>query len=77
MIDVIVTERGIAINPLRKDLIAAAKHSDLPIVSIQELKNEAEKICGKPKKPELTENIIGIIKWVDGTVIDAVRQPKK
>ena len=77
LIDVIVTERGIAINPLRKDLIAAAKHSDLPIVSIQELKNEAEKICGKPKKPELTENIIGIIKWVDGTVIDAVRQPKK
>ncbi|MCD6366224.1 MAG: citrate lyase subunit alpha, partial [Bacteroidales bacterium] len=77
LIDVIVTERGIAINPLRKDLIEASKNSDLPIVTIEELKNEAEKICGKPQKPELTDNIIGIIKWVDGTVIDAVRQPKK
>ncbi len=77
LIDVIVTERGIAINPLRKDLIDASKDSGLPIVDIEELKNEAEKICGKPQKPELTDNIIGIIKWVDGTVIDAVRQPKK
>jgi len=76
LIDVIITERGIAINPLRKDLIAASEGSGLPIVSIHELKEEAEKICGKPDKPELTDNIIGIIKWVDGTVIDSVRQPK-
>ena len=76
LIDVIVTERGIAINPLRKDLIEKSKDSGLPIVTIEELKAEAEKICGKPQKPELTDNIIGIIKWVDGTVIDAVRQPK-
>ena len=30
MIDVVVTERGIAINPLRKDLIDATKGSKLP-----------------------------------------------
>lgn len=77
LIDVIVTERGIAINPLRKDLIKATKNKGLPLMSIMELKEKAEKICGKPTKPELTDNIIGIIKWVDGTVIDAIRQPKK
>lgn len=76
LIDVIVTERGIAINPLRKDLIEKAKDSDLPIVTIQELKEEAEKICGKPKKPDFEDNIIAAIKWVDGTVIDVVRKVK-
>ncbi len=76
LIDVIVTERGIAINPLRKDLIEAAKDSGLPIKTIQELKDEAERICGKPNKPEFTDEIIAAIKWVDGTVIDVVRKVK-
>ncbi|MCD4792633.1 MAG: citrate lyase subunit alpha [Bacteroidales bacterium] len=76
LIDVIVTERGIAINPLRKDLIEATKDSGLPIKTIQELKEEAEKICGVPKKPEFTDEIIAAIKWVDGTVIDVVRKVK-
>ena len=49
LIDVIVTERGIAINPLRTDLIEKMKGSSLPIKTIHELKAEAEKICGKPK----------------------------
>ena len=77
LIDVIVTERGIAINPLRTDLLEAVKDSGLPIKTIQELKAEAEAICGKPKRPEFTDHIIGVIKWVDGTIIDAVRQVKK
>ncbi len=76
LIDVIVTERGIAINPLRKDLIEKAKDSDLPIVTIQDLKNEAEKICGEPIKPEFEDKVIAAIKWVDGTVIDVVRKVK-
>ncbi len=74
LIDVIVTERGIAINPRRKDLIEAVKGSGLPIKTIQELKEEAEAICGKPQKPKLGEKIVAAIKWVDGTVIDVVRE---
>ncbi|RLD68551.1 MAG: citrate lyase subunit alpha [Bacteroidetes bacterium] len=76
LIDVIVTERGIAINPLRTDLIEKAKDSGLPIKTIQELKDEAERICGKPEEIELSDEIVAIIKWVDGTVIDAVRKVK-
>ena len=76
MIDVIVTERGIAINPLRKDLLEKVKDSDLPIKTIHELKEEAEKICGKPEKPKFTDKVVAAIKWVDGTVIDVVRQIK-
>ena len=75
LIDVIVTERGIAINPLRQDLIEAMKDSKLPLRTIQELKEEAELICGgQPEAPKLGDEIIGAIKWVDGTVIDCVRR---
>jgi len=74
LIDVIVTERGIAINPLRKDLIEKLKGSKLPIKTIEELKDEAEKICGKPGKPNIGSEIVAAIKWVDGTIIDVVRK---
>ncbi len=76
LIDVIITERGIAINPLRQDLIERVKGSGLNIVSIEELRDEAEKICGKPQKPEFDDRIVAVIKWVDGTVIDVVRKIK-
>jgi citrate lyase subunit alpha/citrate CoA-transferase len=77
MIDVIVTERGIAINPLRQDLIDNVKGSGLPVRTIAELKDEAEKICGgKPQKPQFEERVVAAVKWVDGTVIDVVRQLK-
>ncbi len=75
LVDVIVTERGIAINPRREDLLDAVSGSDLPVKTIEELKDEVENICGgKPAKPELGDKIIAAIKWVDGTVIDCVRQ---
>lgn len=76
LIDVIVTERGIAINPLRKDLLQKLKHSNLPVKTIQQLKEEAEEICGKPDKPAFTDKVVAAVKWVDGTIIDVVRQIK-
>jgi citrate lyase subunit alpha/citrate CoA-transferase len=77
LIDVIATERGIAINPKRTDLIEKLKDSNLPIKTIEELKAEAEAICGKPDKPEFTDEIVAAIKWVDGTIIDVVRKVKE
>jgi len=74
LIDVIVTERGIAINPLRTDLIEKAKGSGLPLKSIQELKEMAEAICGLPEKPRFTDKVVAVVKWVDGTVLDVIRQ---
>jgi citrate lyase subunit alpha/citrate CoA-transferase len=74
LIDVIITERGIAINPLRDDLLEKAEGSGLPLKTMQQLKDEAETICGKPQKPVFTDKIVAAIKWVDGTVLDVVRQ---
>jgi citrate lyase subunit alpha/citrate CoA-transferase len=52
------------------------KDSTLPIKTIQELKEEAEKICGKPVKADFDDEIVAVIKWVDGSIIDAVRKVK-
>jgi len=75
MIDVVVTERGIAINPLRKDLLDAVKGSKLPIRPIQDIKMEVEQICGgRPARPKLGDRPVAVVKWVDGTVLDTVWQ---
>ena len=75
LVDVIVTERGIAINPKRQDLLDAVKGKGLPIRRIEEIKAEVEHICGgKPAKPRLLENPVAVVKWVDGTVLDTVWQ---
>jgi len=75
LIDVIVTERGIAINPLRKDLIKAVSGSKLPIRTIEELKEEAEKISGGAPVKLMVLGIFMISHLkVDGTVIDCVKQ---
>ncbi|MCH8942395.1 MAG: citrate lyase subunit alpha [Bacteroidetes bacterium] len=79
LIDVIITERGIAINPKRQDLIKKVKKSNLPLKAITQLKEEVYQICGgAPTEPKIDKNkIIAIIKWVDGTVIDSVFKIKK
>jgi len=75
LIDVIVTERGICINPQRRDLIDAVRGSSLPIRDIRDLKAEVDAMVGgQPSPPDLGEKVVAAIKWVDGTVIDCVRE---
>jgi citrate lyase subunit alpha/citrate CoA-transferase len=73
LIDVVATERGIAVNPRRRDLLDALKGSDLPIRPIEEIKQEVERICGgKPHKPRFIDEPVAVVKWVDGTVLDTI-----
>jgi len=75
LIDVVVTERGIAVNPLRQDLLSKLRGTSLPLRDIRDLKSEVEEIVGgPPAPPDLGEKVVAAIKWVDGTVIDAVRE---
>lgn len=74
-IDVIVTERGIAVNPLRQDLIEKLKATNLPIMTIEELKALAEKMTGTPKAIELSDEIVAVVEYRDGTVIDVIKKP--
>jgi len=73
LIDVIVTERGIAVNPRREDLLEAVKGTDLPIRDLRDIQREVEGICGgKPKRPRRSSHVAAVVKWVDGTVLDSV-----
>ena len=75
LIDVVVTERGIGINPRRQDLIDAVKQSKLPIRPLHEIQAEVEGICGgKPQRPRAGERAVAVVKWVDGTLLDTVWQ---
>jgi citrate lyase subunit alpha/citrate CoA-transferase len=73
LIDVVVTERGIAINPLRDDLIKATKNSGLPIRGINIIKSEIDELIETLViKPNLSNKVISVVKWVDGTLIDSI-----
>ncbi len=76
VVDAIVTNEGIAINPKRKDLIEKVRDK-LDIVPIEELKNMAYDATGGPQKLEFTDELVGITKWFDGTVLDAIWKVKR
>ena len=71
-VDVVVTERGIAINPRRTDLLEKVKNSRLPIVTIEKLLETAHSITGVPDKLVLSDKPVGVVVYRDGTVIDTV-----
>lgn len=72
-VDVLVTQRGIAVNPLRADLREKLKAAGLPIVDIHDLKKIAEGITGTPKNIKLGEKIVGNVIYRDGTIIDTIK----
>ncbi|OQY32974.1 MAG: citrate lyase subunit alpha [Spirochaetaceae bacterium 4572_59] len=75
-VDVFVSDRGIAINPRRKDLIEHFKKVHLPFSTMEELLEKAERLVGKPDSIEFTDRIVGLVEYRDGTIIDVVRQVK-
>lgn len=77
IVDVLVTDQGIAVNPLRKDIEQNLKTAGIPVVSIDELKAKAERIVGKPDLIQWEDKIVGVVKYRDGSVIDVIRQVKK
>jgi len=76
-IDVVITDYGIAINPKRQDLIQCMKDVDLPFKTIEELRDIAYSITGKPEKVQFDDKVVGIIESRDGTVMDVVRKIKE
>lgn len=77
LIDVVVTERGIAINPKRQDLIKAfSKVPGLKILDIKDLQKLAQEQVGTPKPLEYTDKTVALIEYRDGTIIDTIKQVK-
>jgi citrate lyase subunit alpha/citrate CoA-transferase len=46
----------------------------LPVRSLEEMKAEAERLVGEGKRPVFGDEIVAVIQWRDGMVIDVVRK---
>ena len=69
-IDVLVTQRGVAVNPNQAELKRALQAAKLPVCDIEELKARAEAICGAPKAVRHGNKVVANVIYRDGTVID-------
>lgn len=72
-IDVLVTERGIAVNPNNKELKKRLIDEGLKILDIKELQNIGQKITGKPRKLKISNKIVGEVIYRDGKTIDTIK----
>ncbi len=73
-VDVIVTEKGIALNPERDDLLEKVK--GMPIFDIEELHKKAARLSGEPRKPKFGKEIVALTEFRDGTTLDVIRSVK-
>jgi citrate lyase subunit alpha/citrate CoA-transferase len=71
-VDILVTERGIAINPRRSDLKELLHNSKLKIVDIRDLYDIALKITGVPLRSDVSNEVIGVVRYRDLKVIDTL-----
>ncbi len=76
-IDILVTERGVCVNPKRKDLIDLLERSNISLRTIESLRDEIISYTKLPSKNEYHDRIVGIIEYRDGTVIDVIKQVKE
>ncbi|MFC1236544.1 citrate lyase subunit alpha [Vibrio sp. F74] len=76
-IDVLVTDHGVAVNPARTDVKARLARSGIPVFSIEELQQRAELLTGKGKPIQYSDNVVGYIRYRDGSVIDTIKQIKE
>lgn len=75
LVDVVVTERGLAIHPRREDLLAAVAGKGLPLTTLTELRRGAEAMCGgSPRAAPRDTPIVGLVTWTDGTILDILHQ---
>lgn len=75
-VDVLVTDYGIAVNPTRPDLAACLDAAKIPHVTIEELKEKAYSLVGRPDDLEWEDQVVAVLEARDGTILDVVRKIK-
>jgi len=76
-IGVVVTERGIAVNEKHGELREELIRRKLPVKEIGELQREICRITGTPRPLQFEDEVVALIEYRDGTIIDAVRRVKE
>ncbi|AMB99735.1 citrate lyase subunit alpha [Aerococcus urinaehominis] len=75
-VDVVVTDYGVAVNPRRQDLIDQLQAAGMKLKTIEELRDTAYNIVGKPAPIEFDDEVVAMIEYRDGTIIDTIRKLK-
>lgn len=75
-VDVLVTDYGIAVNPRRQDLIDSLTEAGMELTTIEHLRDLAYEYAGEPEEVEFSDEVVALIEYRDGTLIDVVRKPK-
>lgn len=75
-VDVLVTDYGIAVNPLRQDLIECLDQAGISHVTIESLKEKAYSLVGHPDDLEWEDKVVAVLEARDGTILDVVRKIK-
>ncbi len=76
-VDAVVTERGVAVRDGHADLRAELLRRRVPVKDIRELQREIEQVTGTPRPLELDDEIVALIEYRDGTIIDTVRRVRE
>ena len=72
-VDVVVTEYGIAVNPLRPDIAERMRQAGLPLVTLEELRDRALSIIGTPAPLPFGDKVVGVVLNRDGSVQDVIK----
>ncbi|MFW9993335.1 MAG: citrate lyase subunit alpha [Candidatus Odinarchaeota archaeon] len=75
MIDVVITDSGIAVNPRRADLKKKLEKAGLETRDIHDLRDEAYSLAS-PLEPDMTDEICTVVEYRDGTILDVIRRVK-
>ncbi|MDO5047992.1 MAG: citrate lyase subunit alpha [Anaerococcus sp.] len=73
VVDVLVTEYGIAVNPKREDLITYIKeNTSIELMTIEDLYKKAISFTGLGKRREKSKDLIAYSVYRDGTILDGI-----
>lgn len=76
-VDVVVTDLGITVNPQRQDLREKFEKAGLELIEMDELIERAKFLVGEPKPIEFTDEVVAVVEYRDGSIIDVIRKVKK
>jgi citrate lyase subunit alpha/citrate CoA-transferase len=76
-VDVIVTERGIVVNDRHDELKEELTRRRAPLKDIRELRDEICRVTGEPRPVEFRDEVVGLVEYRDGTIIDVIRRVKE
>ncbi len=73
-IDVVVTERGVALNRKYQHIGSILRRRGVPVQDIEAMRDQVYGITGVPRPIRFSDRIVGLIEYRDGTITDVVRQ---